>query len=427
VELDAACRAARELLDRLVGEHIHLWMTTKAPGLAVLAEPGEIEQILMNLVANSRDAMPEGGDLRVETEPAADSSSVTLSVSDNGKGMDERTRLRLFEPFFTTKGPGEGTGLGLSTVFAVTRQRGGEIRVDSQEGRGTTVKVRLPVVARNLTTRIANGPTPRGSETVLAVEDDPVVRETIEGDLRALGYTPVMAAHPEEALAAAARAPSGALLLTDVMMPGKLGGDLAREIQRRRPGLRALFMSAHPQSELLRLNRIAPGDRLLSKPFGQHELGVAVRAVLDAAPANPRDTPPGARTEEPAGDRRALIIDDDPDVAETMGEALEHVGLAATIAHTGAEAIRIAGDLRPVLVFCDVTLGKGLSGYDVARALRADPRLQDATLIAVTGLPADQCAAAATAAGFDDVLTKPVDLDRLEKLARLPRSAHPVR
>ncbi len=401
-------------------------MTTRAPGLGVLAEPGEIEQILMNLVANSRDAMPEGGELDVETQAADDGSSVTLSVSDTGKGMDEETRSRLFEPFFTTKGVGQGTGLGLSTVFAVTRQRGGEIEVDSQPGRGTVVTVKLPVVARNLATRTPQDGTPRGTETVLAVEDDPLVRETIEGDLRALGYTPLMAGLPEEAFEIARRADSIDLMLTDVMMPEMMGGELARELTRQRPDLPVLFMSAHPRSELLRLKRIAPDD---------HSAQQAVRAARagSGGARRPGQTPASARAEaaassqaeEPAQGRRALIVDDDADVAETMSDALEQAGLPATIARTGAEAIRIAGDVRPVLVFCDVALGKGLSGYDVARALRADPRLRDATLIAVTGLPADQCAAAATAAGFDYVLTKPIDLDRLEELARHPHPSTP--
>ena len=144
-------------------------------------------------------------------------------------------------------------------------------------------------------------------------------------------------------------------------------------------------------------------------------------------------TPAGARgdggdagTRGGDGARRALIVDDDPDVAETMGDALEQAGLPATIAHTGAEAIRIAGDAAPGSGLLRRRAGKGLSGYDVARALRADPRLRDATLIAVTGLPADQCAAAATAAGFDHVLTKPVDLDRLEELRRKPGPRTPT-
>ena len=171
------------------------------------------------------------------------------------------------------------------------------------------------------------------------------------------------------------------------------------------------------QNDELRRTQIELQTAHDTKPFAQHELGVAVRVALG-------QTASALPAEDPAHGRRALVVDDDPDVAETMGDALEQAGLPATIARTGAEAIRIAGEVRPVLVFCDVALGKGLSGYDVARALRADPRLRDATLIAVTGLPADQCAAAATAAGFDHVLTKPVDLDRLEELARHPRSAY---
>ena len=163
----------------------------------MLAEPGEIEQILLNLVANSRDAMPDGGELRVETQATDDGASVTLSVSDTGNGMDEETKSRLFEPFFTTKGVGQGTGLGLSTVFAVARQRGGEIRVDSQPGRGTVVTVQVagggaqpdqPDRARRHAARDARRCW--RSRTIRWCA------RPIEGDLRALGYTTLMAGHP---------------------------------------------------------------------------------------------------------------------------------------------------------------------------------------------------------------------------------------
>jgi two-component system cell cycle sensor histidine kinase/response regulator CckA len=424
VELDAACRAARELLDRMVGEHIHLTMETNAPGLGVMAEPGEIEQILLNLATNSRDAMPSGGELVVRTAGDATLSWVTLSVSDTGGGMSAETQARIFEPFYTTKGVGQGTGLGLSTVFAVVRQRGGDVHVDSAPGRGTVMTVKLPVVASNLTSEVSGGATPRGTETVLAVENDALVRETTQGYLHALGYTALAASHPDVALELASRTDRIDLLLSDVMMPGRLGGDLARELKRTHAGLRVLFMSAHPQSELLRLKRIEPDDGLLCKPFGQHELGVALRAVLDrpsgTVPAREIDGP-----DEPAWAHGALIVDDDPDVAEAMRDALEEAGVSATVAHSGTEALRLAGTLHPDLVLCDVGLGRGgMSGYDVARALRADAGTRDALLVAVTGLPSEQCGADATAAGFNQVLTKPIDLPMLEELVRhVPSSA----
>jgi CheY-like chemotaxis protein len=254
---------------------------------------------------------------------------------------------------------------------------------------------------------------------VLAVEDDALVRETIQGYLQALGYRAVTASHPDVAQQIASRAEKIDLLLTDVMMPGRLGGDLARALRQAHPGLRVLFMSAHPQSELLRLKRIDPDQSLISKPFGQHELGVALRAVL--ADPSGAAAPPG-ETERPSESARAhgaLIVDDDPDVAETMRDALEQAGVSATIAHTGPEAVRLAGTLHPDLVLCDVGLGRGeMSGYDVARALRADAGTRDAILVAVTGLSAQECSADATAAGFNEVITKPVDLPILERLVK---------
>jgi CheY-like chemotaxis protein len=253
---------------------------------------------------------------------------------------------------------------------------------------------------------------------VLAVEDDALVRETIQGDLQALGYTALTAGHPDRALEIASRAKTIDLLLTDVMMPGRLGGELARELKQTHPALRVLFMSAHPQSELLRLKRIEPDDGLLCKPFGQRELGVALRAVLDRSPAVPATTRTGDAPEEAARAHGALVVDDDPDVAEAMRDALEEVGLSATVAHSGPEAVQLASTLRPNLVLCDVGLGSGMSGYDVARALRADAGMRGAFLIAVTGLPSEQCEVDATAAGFNQVLTKPIDLSMLEVLVK---------
>jgi CheY-like chemotaxis protein len=164
-----------------------------------------------------------------------------------------------------------------------------------------------------------------------------------------------------------------------------------------------------PRDVALDHDQLVADDRLLSKPFGQHELGVAVRAVLDPLTPNEGATPRA---------RHALVVDDDPDVAATMGDALNHLGLSATIARSGTEAIALASALHPDLILCDVRLGSGLSGYDLARAVRADPQLRHITLLAMTGLPPDQSEEPAKAAGFDHVLTKPVELDRLEALIK---------
>jgi PAS domain S-box-containing protein len=417
VELDAAVRATRELLGRLVGEHIRLTVQTSAPGLGVLAEPGEIEQILLNLATNARDAMPDGGELWVTTEALNDGASIMLCVRDTGRGMDHETKAHVFEPFFTTKSIGHGTGLGLSTVFAVARQRGGDVRLESEPGGGTVVCVSLPVVARDLASPQVQPETPRGTETVLVVEDDPLVRATVHAYLQALGYRAVVASDPEMALRLAEEGDPAALLLTDVVMPGRLGGELARQLQDRQPALRVLFMSAHPHSELLRLGRIQRDSHLLGKPFGQHELGLAVRAALDE--------PVEAPGTEPAGPPRpVLIVDDDPDVAGALQDALEVAGWPSSIALSGPEALRLAQTLRPNIVLCDLGLGSEMSGYEVARRLRADDELRETSLIAVTGRGADEIRSAAAAAGFDEVVTKPVDLETLEELVRRPPHRH---
>ena len=290
--------------------------------------------------------------------------------------------------------------------------------------------VYLPVVARDLPAAAPDAGTPRGTETILAVEDDPLVREAIEGYLQALGYHALVTDRPAAALAMAARTPAIDLLLTDVMMPGQLGGELSQQLSRVQPALRVLYMSAHPQSELLRLKRIGPADPLLCKPFGQRQLGVALRTVLDgAAPAAnrapTRDEPTAAATAAAAvapaaaaAAWQALIIDDDPDVAEAIRDVLDQMGWMATIAHSGREAIALAAKAIPDIVLCDVTLGREMSGYDVARAIRADARLGHPILIAVTGLPSAECAAEATNAGFDQVLAKPIELGALERLVK---------
>ena len=254
--------------------------------------------MIINLVANARDAMPSGGRLRIETaEVELDAAfvrahvgitvgaAVTLTVAATGDGMTPDVRDRIFQPFFTTKTATKGTGLGLATVFSVVQQSGGSIWVDSEPGRGTTFTIYFPP-AREPAEVVSSEPAPanlRGTETILLVEDEPEVRQTMSEMLSEYGYTVVGAGTAPDAIAeTAARGGGIDLLLTDVVMPAMSGPELATEIKRRVPGLRVIYTSGYSDRALL--DRLV-SDRTtpyLQKPFAPEDLARRVRAVLDA-------------------------------------------------------------------------------------------------------------------------------------------------
>src|SRR5581483_2353630 len=275
IDLNEVVRSAEKMLRRVIGEHI--WLETKLDASAspIRADKGQMEQVLVNLVVNARDAMPQGGLITIETVHAAD--GVSLIVRDTGCGMDEATRSRMFEPFFTTKPSGKGTGLGLATVYSIVRQSGGRIEVSSAVGEGTTFAIRLRRSAESVTP-VAAAPTrvlPMGTETVLLVEDEAPVRSSIRRALERQGYTVLDAAHGLDAVAAFERADHVDLLLSDVVMPQLGGRPLVERLRRSNPHLRALLMSGYSQDD--------PGDQLplIQKPFDMTALVERVRAVLD--------------------------------------------------------------------------------------------------------------------------------------------------
>jgi PAS domain S-box-containing protein len=284
------------MLRRLLGDHI-LMIIELHPGLQpVKADPGQIEQMILNLVVNARDAMPEGGNLtlvtdnvQLETEctfdvPVARGPYVVLSVSDTGIGMDAATRARMFEPFFTTKEQGKGTGLGLSTVYGIVRQSGGAIDVVSAPNCGTTIRIYLPRVEEPLTTSMIPSASDLvgGHETILVVEDDAAVRRTTRKLLVSLGYRVLETEGPGAALALAKVYVGGIdALLVDIKLPGKNGRDLAAEMLALRPKLRALFMSGHADGALLEAGGLAAGQAFIQKPFSSTALARKLRALLD--------------------------------------------------------------------------------------------------------------------------------------------------
>jgi signal transduction histidine kinase len=277
LDLNDVMRDAEKMLRRVIGEHI--WLSTKLdPSAApIRADRGQMEQVLVNLVVNARDAMPEGGLICIETVHAAD--GLCLVVRDTGHGMDEATRSRMFEPFFTTKPAGKGTGLGLATVYGIVRQTGGTIEVASAVGHGTTFTIRLPYsdavsIAPVVATPVRALPT--GTETVLLVEDEAPVRSSIRRALERQGYTVLDAAHGLDAVAAFECNPGRVdLLLSDVVMPQLGGRPLVERLRRSKPELRALLMSGYSFEDV-------DETPLIQKPFDMTALVERVRAVLDS-------------------------------------------------------------------------------------------------------------------------------------------------
>ncbi len=302
LDLNDILHDLNKMLQRLLGEDIELRMSL-SPDLAKLrADRSQIEQILMNLVVNARDALATGGTLTIETANVELDEAyarehlgvrpgpyVMLAVSDSGAGMDSATQARIFEPFFTTKERGKGTGLGLSTVFGIVQQSGGSIWLYSEPGAGTTFKIYLPRADETggLASSEPTAAPPRAAtETVLLVEDDPQVRHVACLILRRAGYLLLEASTPREALQIVQRYPGRIdLLLTDVVMPVMNGQKLSEQVIALRPGIKVLFMSGYTDDVILHRGVLEPGFALVEKPLTPVALNRKVRQVLDGAPA----------------------------------------------------------------------------------------------------------------------------------------------
>jgi PAS domain S-box-containing protein len=283
LDLNQVLSGVEEMLRRSIGEHISL-IVRPDPGLPpVHCDPGQIEQVLVNLALNARDAMPGGGELVIDT--SRHDELVRLRVSDSGAGMAPEVAERAFEPFFTTKGSGAGTGLGLATVYGIVTQAGGEVSIASSAGVGTTVTVLLPASATSSDFSDKSDilpPAPGRGETLLVVEDEAALREVAGRILSGAGYHVITAECGPEALELAARHEGAIdLLLSDVVMPGMLGKELADRLVGVRPDTRVLYMSGYAQPVLHTQGTLDPGVALLEKPFTAHDLLAAVRKRLD--------------------------------------------------------------------------------------------------------------------------------------------------
>jgi PAS domain S-box-containing protein len=297
LDLNGVVRGSEKLLLRVLGEDVRLVVRLSPDLWPALCDPSQVEQVLLNLAVNARDAMPGGGALEIETrnvtvgeeDVARDPDRragewVRIQVRDTGSGMSPEVMAHLFEPFFTTKERGRGTGLGLATVHGIVAQSGGHIHVESEEGRGTTFGICFPRSRKGEETRPASRPpsTVRGDETVLVVEDDPRVRAVTVRALEEKGYRVLPAASGQEALSLA-RGRSVDLVVTDVVMPGMSGREVVDELRRATPGLRALFVSGYTQDAIARRGVLDSGVDFLPKPFTPAMLVARVRATLDGA------------------------------------------------------------------------------------------------------------------------------------------------
>ena len=295
--LNALVSDIRPALERLIGEDIEL-VVRLGPALpAVNADRGQAEQVVMNLAANARDAMPHGGTLTIETASVAlderyakahpnvkEGSYVVLTVSDTGTGMTPEVQARLFEPFFTTKEPGKGTGMSMATVHGIVMRSGGSVSVSSEVGKGTTFEVYFPSadVVESAAAAASAARLHFGGETVLLVEDSEGLRELAQRLLARQGYTVIVAANPEEALRLFDENVAIDLVLTDVVMPGASGPALAKQLMERRPGVKVIYMSGYTEDVITQHGVLQPGIAFLHKPFTSDTLGRKIRDVLDA-------------------------------------------------------------------------------------------------------------------------------------------------
>ena len=297
LDLNTVVADVEKMLKRLIGEDILLEILVSPDLHAVKADPGQIGQVIMNLAVNARDAMPNGGKLTIETvnttldekdagryRYVVPGQYVKLRVSDTGCGMDAETQSHVFEPFFTTKEKGKGTGLGLATVYGVVKQSGGYIWLQSDVGKGTQFEIFLPRVEGEIEKpQKASAPAKesRGGQTILVVEDEQALRKLTSSVLQDLGYTVLEAGDAAEALALVKQSkPAVDLLLTDVVMPGKSGRDLADELVPQIPGMKVLFMSGYTDGAIAAHRVLEPGLSLLRKPFSSEELTQTVARIL---------------------------------------------------------------------------------------------------------------------------------------------------
>ncbi|UPG89839.1 response regulator [Luteibacter aegosomaticola] len=437
VNIGRFVRDMDDLLRRALGEAVDV-ETVIAGGLwNTLVDVGNVENALLNLAINARDAMAGQGKLTIEAgnalldEAYAKSHGdlkagqyVMLAVTDTGSGITPEVLAQVFEPFFTTKPEGQGTGLGLSMVYGFVKQSGGHVKIYSEPGHGTTVKIYLPRSTQSEDRLVAleEGAMRGGDETVLVAEDDDEVRETVVTMLADLGYRVLKARDAESALSIIDSGIAIDLLFTDVVMPGPLRStDLARKATERQPGMAVLFTSGYTENAIVHGGRLDEGVELLSKPYTREALARRVRHVLaqraPVAPRIPANSPaPSVPAPQPPQSLRVLVVEDDALIRMSIAEMLESRGHTVFEAGDGNEAIRVHTSETIDVLLADVGL-PGMSGVEVAERMREGrPELP---VLFATG---DQTANGVVRDARTAVIVKPYGVaDLTEAIGRITR------
>jgi two-component system, cell cycle sensor histidine kinase and response regulator CckA len=411
--------ANRDMWQRLVGENVAL-VTAPAPVLGkVMADPGQLSQVLLNLIVNAKDAMPEGGTITIATANQevhnADSAAhpgmtpgayVLVTFSDTGPGIAPEIQEHIFEPFFTTKPVGKGTGLGLSTAYGIVQQCGGWIEVDSQRGRGATFRVYLPRVERTEdSVRVARPAMLGGTETVLVVEDQDGVRALARDVLKNAGYQVLEAANGGDALLVS-KTHSGPihLILTDVIMPGMDGLELARRLQPLRPEAKVLFTSGYTGDVIDHRGLRDPGVASLQKPFTPESLIGKVRETLDRSSVRPS----------------ILVADDSAPIRKFFTAILEGSGYSVLQAADRDEAVAHLRNHRVGVALVDLNM-PGQEGFEAVKEVRSNH--PEVRIVLISGAFTDDSSRECEAWGVDAVLAKPISPERLlEVVGRLAAS-----
>ncbi|MEX3962824.1 PAS domain S-box protein [Paraburkholderia sp. EG286B] len=380
--------AMDELLRRALGETIEIESVVTGGLWNVMVDPHQFENVILNLAINARDAMPHGGKLTLELSNAtlddeyvstlpdvAAGQYVMLAVTDNGTGMSLEVMERAFDPFFSTKPEGRGTGLGLSMAYGFVKQSGGHIRLYSEIGHGTSVRIYLP---RSTETAVeinpgSTGEVKHGSETVLVVEDDPKVQSTVVELLAGLGYAVLKASNAEQALAVVASGIHIDLLFTDVVMPGALRStEMARRAVRMAPGLKVLYTSGYTHNAIVHGGRLDPGVELLSKPYSRHQLAAKVRQVLGSSDSEtPENEADSLVHDAPRGEwnpegTRVLVVEDDVASLDATCELLALIGVEPERAASAAAALDALTTDRFDVLITDVVMPH-ISGFELAQ------------------------------------------------------------
>lgn len=423
-----------DMVRRTLGERVHVESVVAGGLWNTLIDSNQIENAVLNLAINSRDAMPDGGNLTIEVANAflddayaalhdevTAGQYVMVAVSDTGTGMSPDLVARVFEPFFTTKPEGQGTGLGLSQVYGFVKQSGGHIKIYSEVGQGTTVKLYLPRTRapEEGLGPVATAPIEGGNETILVVEDDEGVRAAVIDMLSELGYGVLKAANAEQALTILGSGATIDLLFTDVVMPGPIKTrELARRAQELHPGIQVLFTSGYTQNAIVHNGRLDDGVQLLSKPYRRDELARKLRTLLSMArktaapmigePAIATPAPAQPSAEPASASRKVLVVEDVSLIRMTTVDMLDELGLSCVEAGDGLSALALLdGDAEIGVLLTDLGL-PGMSGHELVAEVRK--RRPDVRIVVATGYSTEHKDGA-----LDGVTTliKPFDLGQL--------------